>query len=96
MIFLTLVMPPRLNRNTNVVVAGIYALTVIGCAVGEWSYYVFGSAVEALLLFAVVYYARTLVSAPCQADSVGGTSWVNLVQGLEGFRASSSTVRDAG
>ena len=69
MIFLTLVMRPRLNRNTNIVVAGIYALTVIGGAVGEWSYYVFGSAVEALLLFAVIYYARTLVCAPAPANT---------------------------
>lgn len=63
MIFLTLVMRPRLNRITNIVVAGVYALTVIGGAVGEWSYYVFGSVVEVLLLLAVIHYARTLVGA---------------------------------
>ncbi len=64
MIPLTLTMRPRLNRTVNIAVAAIYALTVIGNAIGEWTYYVFGSAVEAALLFAVIYHARTLVPAP--------------------------------
>jgi hypothetical protein len=63
MVVLTLVMPPRLNRNTNYVVAGIYALTVLASAVGEWWYYVFASAVEVVLLLTVIRYARTLVGA---------------------------------
>ncbi len=62
MIPATLSMPPRLNRNVNIGVAFVYALTVIGNAVGEWNYYIFGSAVEVALLLAVVYLARTLVS----------------------------------
>ncbi len=61
MVFLTLVMPPRLNRNANIVIAGIYALTVIGSAIGDWWYFVFGSAVEVVLLLTVIHYARTLV-----------------------------------
>ncbi len=60
---LTLTMSPRLNRTVNIVVAAIYALTVIGNAIGEWTYYIFGSAIEAGLLFAVIYQARTLVPA---------------------------------
>ncbi len=61
MVFLTLVMPPRLNRTANIVVAGLYALTIVAGAIGEWGYYVFGSAIEAVLLIAVISYARTLV-----------------------------------
>ncbi len=60
---LTLTMPPRLNRAVNIVVAALYAITVVGNAVGEWTYYIFGSAIEAGLLFAVIYQARALVPA---------------------------------
>ena len=60
---LTLTMPPRLNRAVNIVVAALYAITVVGNAVGEWTYYIFGSAIEAGLLFAVIYQARSLVPA---------------------------------
>jgi hypothetical protein len=34
-------------------------LTIVAGAVGEWSYYILGSAVEIALLAAVVYYAWT-------------------------------------
>ncbi len=60
MVFFTLVLPPRANRATNTIVPGIYAVVVIGNAVGEWSYYIFGSVVEAVLLAGVIAYARTL------------------------------------
>ena len=60
---LTLSIGARLNRAANIVVAAIYALTVIGNAIGEWTYYVFGSAIEAGLLIAVIYHARALVPA---------------------------------
>jgi len=61
MVFLTLVMRPRVNRAVNIVVAALYALTVVGSAIGEWSYYVFGSALEAALLTGVIFHARALV-----------------------------------
>lgn len=59
MIYLTLVMPRRTNRIVNVVVATVYVLTIVGSAVGEWNYFVLGSAVEAILLAVVVYHAWT-------------------------------------
>ncbi len=62
MISFTLIMPPKLNRATNTVIAGVYALIVVGNAIGEWTYYIFGSAVEAALLVGVIYYARRLGS----------------------------------
>ncbi len=59
MIYLTLVMRPRLNRIINIVVAALYAITIAGGAVGEWGYYILGSVIEALLLAVVVHNAWT-------------------------------------
>ncbi|MBJ7601156.1 MAG: hypothetical protein DLM67_05890 [Candidatus Nephthysia bennettiae] len=59
MIYLTLVMRPRLNRIINIVVAALYAITIAGGAVGEWGYYILGSVIEALLLAVVVRHAWT-------------------------------------
>jgi hypothetical protein len=58
MIPLSLVLRPRPNRVANIAVALVYAVTIIGGAVGEWGYYVLGSAVEVALLVAVVQVAR--------------------------------------
>ncbi len=50
----------RANRVTNVVVAVVYAITIIGSCIGEsWTYYLLGSAVEVLLLAVVVRLAWT-------------------------------------
>jgi len=57
MIYLTLVMRPRLNRLVNLAVASLYALTIIGGAVGEWGYYVLGSVVEVVLLALIARHA---------------------------------------
>jgi hypothetical protein len=59
MIYLTLVMPRGINRVLNVALAAVYAVTIVGSAVGEWGYFVLGSAAEAVLLGAVVYHAWT-------------------------------------
>ena len=59
MVFLVLVLRPRINRIANIVVAAGYALTIVGGAIGEWGYYVFGSALEVGLLAAIVFYAWT-------------------------------------
>jgi hypothetical protein len=37
----------------------VYALTITAGAIGEWNYYILGSAIEAALLAAIVYYAWT-------------------------------------
>lgn len=58
MIYLTLVMRPRLNRIINIVVAALFAITIAGGAVGEWSYYILGSIIE-VLLAVVVHNAWT-------------------------------------
>ena len=57
MIPLTLVLPRRANRLTNIVVASLFLITVVGGAIGEWGYYVLGSAFEAVLLTGIIVLA---------------------------------------
>jgi hypothetical protein len=59
MVFLALILRPRVSRMANIVLGIIYALTIIAGAIGEWNYYIFGSAVEVALLAVIVYYAWT-------------------------------------
>lgn len=59
MVYLTLIMRPRTNRVVNIIVAAGYGLTVIGSALGEWNYYILGSAVEVILLAQVIHHAWT-------------------------------------
>ena len=54
-----LVLRPRINRIANIALSAVYALTIVGGAIGEWNYYVLGSAVEVVLLTAVAYYVWT-------------------------------------
>ncbi len=39
--------------------AVLYAVTIVGGAIGEWNYYILGSIAEAALLVGVVFYAWT-------------------------------------
>lgn len=59
MVFGALVLRPRFNRIANIVLSVIYTVTIIAGAIGEWNYYVLGSAIEVALLAAVVYHAWT-------------------------------------
>ncbi|MGO4342180.1 DUF6326 family protein [Phycicoccus sp. Soil748] len=59
MVFLSLVLPVRATRMANLVAAVLYAVTIAGGAIGEWSYYIVGSLAEVALLGGVVYYAWT-------------------------------------
>ncbi len=54
MIFLSLVLSQRWNRIANFTLAGLYAVTIVGSAVGEWWYYMFGSGVEVVLLLIIM------------------------------------------
>ena len=57
MVVLSLLLKPRANRITNIVVSLLYIITIIGAAIGEtWVYYFLGSAIEVILLVAI---ART-------------------------------------
>ena len=59
MVFLALVVPPRANRIANITLSIGYALTISAGAIGEWGYYILGSAIEVALLAAIGYHART-------------------------------------
>ena len=59
MVFLALVLGSRICRIINVVLGIVYALTIIAGAIGEWNYYILGSAVETALLAVIIYYAWT-------------------------------------
>jgi hypothetical protein len=59
MVVLSLVLRPRVNQIVNIVVALFYAVSIIGGAIGEWNYYILGSAVEVVLLVAIVRTAWT-------------------------------------
>lgn len=57
MLFATLVLRPSINRVLNIGLSVAYALTVVGGAIGEWNYWVVGSAVEVALLGSIAYHA---------------------------------------
>ena len=59
MVFLSLILRPRVNRIANIALGIIYALTMIVDAIGEWGYFILGRAIGVALLAAIVYYAWT-------------------------------------
>jgi membrane protein DedA with SNARE-associated domain len=59
MVFCVLVLRPRLNRILNIALAMVYAVSILAATIGEWTYYLLGSLIEAALLAAVVFYAWT-------------------------------------
>ena len=59
MVSLSLILRPRVSRNANLALSVVYALTIIVGAIGEWSYFILGSAIEVMLLAGIVYYAWT-------------------------------------
>jgi hypothetical protein len=71
MVFCALILRPRVNRIANIALSGIYALTIIAGAIGEWSYYLLGSAIEVALLAGVAYYASTWPGEPAAASATG-------------------------
>ena len=69
MVFLSLVLSVKVTRLVNIVLAVLYALTIVGSAVGEWNYYILGSAIEVALLAGIAYYAWTWPRATVGAAS---------------------------
>ena len=59
MVFLSLVLPVKVIRMANIVLAVLYAVTIAGSAVGEWTYFILGSLTEVALLAGIGYYAWT-------------------------------------
>ncbi len=73
MIFLSLALPARQARWTNIVAASVYIPVSVGNVIGEtWSFYFFGAAVETALLALVIRYAWTCWSRQVESDTAQG------------------------
>jgi hypothetical protein len=60
MVFLSLVLKPKVNRWTNTVLPILYIASIVVSAIGEtWAYYLFLSVAESSLLLLIVWYAWT-------------------------------------
>src|SRR4029450_8698771 len=60
MVFLSLVLSPAVNRWTNVVLPGLYVVSIVASAIGETSaYYWFLSIAESALLLLMVWSGWT-------------------------------------
>jgi len=58
MVFLSLALPAKANRYANIGLGAIYIFIALGTAVGEINaHYIFGSAVEVVLLIMIVWIA---------------------------------------
>lgn len=64
MVIGALILRPQVNRVVNIALSVVYAATIVVGAIGEWTYYVLGSAIEVALLMAIVYYAWTWPKQP--------------------------------
>jgi hypothetical protein len=65
----TLVLRPRISRIANLGLSIVYALTIVPLAIGEWYYYVLGTAFEVVLLAAIAFYAWTWPKAPAPGSA---------------------------
>jgi hypothetical protein len=59
MVFLSLVLTPRLSRWLNVIFGVIYTVIIVLTIPGEWVFYVFFGVVELVLTLFIVWYAWT-------------------------------------
>ena len=80
MVFLALILRPRVNRIANIALGIVYGVTIIAGAIGEWSYYILGSAIEVALLAAIVYYAWTWPNEAQPASPTGREATAHDIQ----------------
>jgi hypothetical protein len=60
MVFLSLVLRPRVNRRVNIVLPILYIVSIAISSIGEtWAYYYFMSAAESAFLALIVWHAWT-------------------------------------
>lgn len=58
MVFLSLILKPRINRWINIILSILYIVSILGSCIGEtWAFYIFGSIVESVLLLLIAWYA---------------------------------------
>jgi Family of unknown function (DUF6326) len=80
MVFLGLILRPRISRIANIALGVVYALAIVAGAIGEWGYYILGSAIEVALLAAIVYYAWTWPKEPRPASATGAETTAHDIQ----------------
>lgn len=60
MVFLTLVLKATIAKLANIILSFLYIVTIAAAMVGEsWWYFLLGSALEIMLLLAIIIYAWT-------------------------------------
>jgi hypothetical protein len=59
MVFLSLVLKPRLNRWLNIILGATYTVIILITMQGEWMFYIFLGVIEIVLTTLVVWYAWT-------------------------------------
>jgi hypothetical protein len=58
MIFLSIALPAKINRMSNIIIAAVHIPYMLFNLVGEaWIHMIFGAAVEVVLLGLIIYYA---------------------------------------
>jgi hypothetical protein len=58
LVFLSLALPAKANRWTNIIVGVLYIVVAIPNVIGEsWAFFLFGNAVQVVLLLLIVGYA---------------------------------------
>ena len=58
MIFLSVALPPKVSRWTNMIVAAVYIpYSIFNLAGEDWNYMIFGAVVEVVLLLLIIRYA---------------------------------------
>jgi hypothetical protein len=59
MVFLSLVLPPRVNRWLNIILGVVYTIIMVLAIQGSWYFYIFFGLVEIALTISIVWYAWT-------------------------------------
>lgn len=57
MVFLTLILKPRVNRIVNIILGFIYIAVMVASVIGEWAYYYFMGVIEIILTGTIVWFA---------------------------------------
>jgi hypothetical protein len=57
MVFLSLVLKPRLNRWLNIILGALYTVIILITMPGAWEFYVFLGVIEIVLTALIVWYA---------------------------------------
>ncbi len=58
MVYFSLTLPPKANRRANIIVAGVYIVTVaLACIGEEWIYFLLASAIEIVLFGLIIRLA---------------------------------------